>query len=553
MKSDFSMLYFSIMLLVDYLAIPFRQLLFATVLVNIISISIFSSNAASAEPIFIKQYVAEASFGNDYVSQFYKNRNYDPFWLGNSVENDARLQALIGALSDAPMHGLPSSKFSFKRILSDIYGVSYNEKLGYLDVKLTLVFLEYARVMTTGVLIPEEIDKKIVRSDFYKKNVEFLNELDWSNPFETFKKLFPPSLEYRRLMKEKKRLDKVLLSGGWGAFITSNELLVGERSSEVIMLRDRLVSMEYLSPTYSTTYDLPLVNAVRNFQVDNGIHADGSANQSTLKLINVTVAERLKSVLVALERERWSRTLGTNRHVIVNLTDFSAKIVDSGKVTFETKTVIGFDDFNRRSPEFSDILEFMVVNPSWYVPRSIVVQEYLPMLKVNNNAVNFLELRDDFGTIIEASEIDFSNFDQKTFPYRMRQPPGVSNALGLVKFMFPNKNNIYLHDTPSKGLFDLDVRAFSHGCIRLSDPFGFAYTLLAAQSADPESLFRAALGSKKEIKIELEKPIPIHLIYRTAITRPGGGLEFRKDIYGRDAKIWAALQAEGVVLVSVNG
>ena len=547
------MFYPLIMLLFHYLAILCRKVLVALVLVNIISINIFSSIAESAEPISIKQFVAEASFRNNHVSQFYESRNYDPFWLGNNVDNVARLQALISALSDAPMHGLPSSKFSLNRILSDIYGVSYNEKLGYLDVKLTLVFLEYASVMTTGVLIPEKIDKKIVRADFYKKNIDFLKELQSSDPFEFFKKLFPPSLEYKRLMKEKKRLEKIFLSGGWGAFITSDELLVGERGNGVVMLRNRLISMGYLSPTYSASYDLPLVKAVKNFQLDNGIRADGSANQSTLNLINITVEERLKSVLVALERERWSRTLSVNRHVIVNLTDFSAKIVDSGKVTFKTKTVIGFDDSNRRSPEFSDILEFMVVNPSWYVPRSIVVQEYLPMLKVNNNAVDFLELRDEFGTIIEPSEIDFSTFDQNTFPYRMRQPPGVNNALGLVKFMFPNKNNIYLHDTPSKGLFDLDVRAFSHGCIRLSDPFGFAYTLLAAQSTDPASLFRSALGFKKEVKIELEKPVPIHLIYRTAITKPGGGLEFRKDIYGRDAKIWDALQVEGVVLVSVTG
>ena len=267
----------------------------------------------------------------------------------------------------------------------------------------------------------------------------------------------------------------------------------------------------------------------------------------------MSVEERLKSVLVAMERERWSRTPHNNRHVVVNLTDFTAKIVDSGTVTFETKAIIGFDDLNRRSPEFSDILEFMVVNPSWYVPRSIAVQEYLPMLKVNSNAVSFLELRDNNGNIIQPGEVDFSSFDQETFPYSMRQPPGETNALGLVKFMFPNKNNIYLHDTPSKSLFELDVRAFSHGCIRLSDPFGFAYALLAVQSDDPISLFHFALGANKEVKIELKKPIPIHLIYRTAITKAGGGLQFRKDIYGRDAKIWDALQVEGVVLGSVTG
>jgi murein L,D-transpeptidase YcbB/YkuD len=404
-----------------------------------------------------------------------------------------------------------------------------------------------------GILKPKKIDKKIERANSFNKNFDFLSELQQSNPFTFFKNLFPPSSEYKRLMKEKHRLEKLLANGGWGASISINQLSVGEQGDNVVLLRNRLISMSYLLPTYSSLYDLPLVKAVKEFQSDNGIPSDGSANQRTLNLINVKVEERLKSVLVAMERERWSRTLHNDRHVVVNLTDFTAKIIDSGKVTFETKAIIGFDDLNRRSPEFSDILEFMVVNPSWYVPRSIAVQEYLPMLKVNSNAVNFLELRDSIGNIIQRDEVDFSNFDQDTFPYSMRQPPGVTNALGLVKFMFPNENNIYLHDTPSKRLFELDVRAFSHGCIRLNDPFGFAFALLAVQSDDPISLFHFALDAQKEVKIMLKKPIPIHLIYRTAITKAGGGLQFRKDIYGRDAKIWDALRAEGVVLGSVTG
>ena len=544
---------FFITLLNFCLVALFRRLLIAITMANFTLIFFLSTNVASAESISVKQFIAKASFQNDYVFQFYKNRNYKLFWLGNTGDNSARLNAFTFALTDAPMHGLPSSKFSSKSLLSEISNVNSNEELGYLDVKLTLVFVKYASVMVNGILKPKKIDKKIERANSFNENFDFLSELQQSDPFGFFKNLFPPSPEYKRLMKEKYRLEKLLASGGWGSLLTANKLSVGEQGGDVVLLRNRLISMGYLSSTYSSFYDQPLVKAVKDFQSDNGISSDGSANQSTLNLINVSVEERLKSVLVAMERERWSRTPHNNRHVVVNLTDFTAKIVDSGTVTFETKAIIGFDDLNRRSPEFSDILEFMVVNPSWYVPRSIAVQEYLPMLKVNSNAVSFLELRDNNGNIIQPGEVDFSNFDQETFPYSMRQPPGETNALGLVKFMFPNKNNIYLHDTPSKSLFELDVRAFSHGCIRLSDPFGFAYALLAVQSDDPISLFHFALGANKEVKIELKKPIPIHLIYRTAITKAGGGLQFRKDIYGRDAKIWDALQVEGVVLGSVTG
>ena len=157
-------------------------------------------------------------------------------------------------------------------------------------------------------------------------------------------------------------------------------------------------------------------------------------------------------------------------------------------------------------------------------------------------------MRDDLGNVVKRADVDFESFDEVSFPYGMRQPPSKSNALGLVKFMFPNKNNIYLHDTPAKKLFNRAVRAFSHGCIRLADPFNFAHTLLAEQTPNPALVIQAALKDGEEIQIDLDTPVPVHLVYRTAITLPGGGLEFRRDIYGRDAKIWDALQLEGVVL-----
>ena len=175
------------------------------------------------------------------------------------------------------------------------------------------------------------------------------------------------------------------------------------------------------------------------------------------------------------------------------------------------------------------------------------------MLQENPRAVDFLELRDDLGEVVERADVDFRSFDEVSFPYSMRQPPSKSNALGLVKFMFPNANNIYLHDTPAKKLFKREVRAFSHGCIRLADPFNFAHTLLAVQTPNPELVIKAALEFEEEIQIDLHTPVRVHLIYRTAITLPGGGLEFRRDIYGRDAKIWVALQMEGVVLDDDKG
>lgn len=531
-----------------YLVLLFKQFGQSVVLTFFIFVYLAGGTYVTANTMSVKQFVAEASFEDNEIAEFYKSRNYELFWLGDAEDNKSRLDALFFALSDADMHGLPRKKFELKKFSSTFFGANSNKEVAVSDIKLTLIFLEFARALKNGILVPEEIDRKILRSKPYHRDTELLISLEKSNANSFFRNLYPSSPEYRRLMKEKKKLEKALLHGGWGPLIAAKELSNGLQGVEVISLRNRLIKMGFLEKTNSITYDTFLESAVKKFQKDNGIPANGVADTFTIALINTTLRERLKSVVVAMERERWSKTFSKNRHISVNLADFSAKIVDGGKVIFETKTIIGYDDSNRRSPEFSDTMEYLIVNPSWYVPRSIVVQEYLPMLKLDGNALNFLELRDEFGNVIHSSDIDFSNFDKKTFPYRMRQPPGPTNALGLVKFMFPNENNIYLHDTPAKKLFEFHVRTFSHGCIRLHDPFGFAYTLLSAQYGDPKSLFDLALEMNSTIRIDLETFVPIHIIYRTVITKPGGGLEFREDIYGRDNKIWDALKAKGVVL-----
>ena len=215
--------------------------------------------------------------------------------------------------------------------------------------------------------------------------------------------------------------------------------------------------------------------------------------------------------------------------------------------------MIGQNRTDQRSPEFSDVMDHMVINPSWYVPRSIMTKEYLPQLQSNPNAARHLIITDRAGRQVNREEVDFTQYSTRNFPFDMRQPPGASNALGKVKFMFPNKYNIYLHDTPAKSLFNREVRAFSHGCIRLADPFDFAYALLSRQSDDPRGLFHSVLNSGRETRVELEQPVPVHLIYRTALISSRGNVEFRRDVYGRDAKIWNALSQAGVVLTPVQG
>jgi murein L,D-transpeptidase YcbB/YkuD len=177
----------------------------------------------------------------------------------------------------------------------------------------------------------------------------------------------------------------------------------------------------------------------------------------------------------------------------------------------------------------------------------------LPALQRNQNAVSHIEITDRNGRVINRSNVNFSQYNARTFPFAMRQPPSSGNALGLVKFMFPNQYNIYLHDTPAKSLFGREVRAFSHGCIRLNDPFDFAYALLEVQEADPETFFQQRLRSGSESRVNLNDPVPVHIVYRTAFTHTTGQLNFRRDIYNRDSRIWSALANEGVAVRAIGG
>jgi murein L,D-transpeptidase YcbB/YkuD len=331
--------------------------------------------------------------------------------------------------------------------------------------------------------------------------------------------------------------------------VNAGALRPGESGPAVVALRNRLIAMGYLGRSATMTYDADIQRAVQMVQEDMGFEPDGVAGPNTIQAINTPIGERLKSVIVAMERERWLSIDRSQRYVWVNLTDYTARIVDGGKITFETRSVIGQRAADTQSPEFSDVMEYMEVNPAWNVPRSISVGEYLPgMIASGGASAAHLQLIDGAGRVVPRSAVNWGAYSARNFPYDLRQPPGRGNALGLVKFMFPNRFNVYLHDTPSKSLFLRERRAFSHGCIRLQKPFEFAYALLAAQTDDPQGTFHRVLDTGQLTRISLETPVPTHLVYRTAFTDARGRMNYREDVYGRDAKVWNALVQAGVTL-----
>lgn len=509
---------------------------------------------AAAQLTAFRQAVAEGAATDDALAAFYRGRDFAGLWTGTDAAAIARRNALLTVFSQAGAHGLPAARYDAQALMARMQSAATAAERGAVEVDLSRLFLRYAADIGTGILTPSDVIALNHREVALRDPLALLNGLALSDqPLTFLQDLAPHSPEYARLLAAKLRLESLVAAGGWGPQVSAGRLDPGDSGAAVIALRDRLVAMGYLAPSVTATYDDAIAEAVRAFQAGHGLTQDGVAGEGTIAELNIPAEQRLESVIVAMERERWLGDNRGERHIWVNLVDFTAKIVDHDIVTFQTRSVIGANSGDRQSPEFSDVMEYMVINPSWYVPRSIVVNEYLPQLQRNPGAAGHLRITDSAGRVIDRGSVNFGAYNARNFPFAMHQEPSSSNALGLVKFMFPNPWNIYLHDTPSQDLFQREVRAFSHGCIRLDDPYDFAYALLARQMDDPEGYFQSIVRTGAETRVNLDQPVPVHLDYRTAFTNVDGRLEFRRDVYGRDALIWDALAAEGVAVPGVQG
>ena len=508
--------------------------------------AVFLAMPASAAGLIsaFAQALAAAAQDDETLAGFYRDRNYATLWTGPS--DDARRRSLFAALDTAAAHGLPVARYDAAGLRRMFAAADTEGDLGRLELAASRALLAFARDLSSGALEPSSVSPGIKRTVQRPDGATVLAAAATADLDRLLAGFAPAAPEYARLMKEKFALEAVIAAGGYGPQIGAEALELGDTGLAVVQMRDRLIQLGYLERSFAQDYDATIAEAVQRFQLNHGLNADGRADARTVAALNVEADLRLRAVVVAMERLRWmGNSPRGDRHIWVNQPDFVAKVVDNGKVTFRTRVVIGKVGADTESPEFSELMKFMVVNPTWSVPRSITVKEYLPMLQRNANAQGQLQVVDRAGRIVPRSAINFAAYNMKNFPYALRQPPSDGNALGKVKFMFPNPFNIYLHDTPSKSLFDKEVRAFSHGCIRVGSPFDLAYTLLARQSDDPKGLFKSYLAGGRESVLNLDEPIPVHLVYFTAWPTEQGKIAYLADVYGRDAAVFNALEAAG--------
>ena len=352
----------------------------------------------------------------------------------------------------------------------------------------------------------------------------------------------PTQYGYKALQKELIKYREIEANGGWAEVELRSVLKKGNQAYGVESLRERLrVTGDYVTCDDSledNTYDKCLQIAVQTFQKRNGLKQDGTVGAGTLKVLNKTVDDRITTILLNLDRIKWLPKRSSRLHIVINIPAFMLYFEEDGKLIQTIRTVVGKP--KNPTPIFSNMVKTIVLNPYWNLPKSIVQKEMIPKLLKNTNAMakKGIEIRTGWGSKakkIKASSIDWAKYRYSPHvPFRFAQVPGPKNALGKVKFLFPNKYAVYMHDTPAKSLFSRNKRAFSHGCIRLNKPRELLRTFAKFNKEINFKKSQEILKNKDQTYLHLKKRVPIDVIYLTAWVDYSGKLQFRNDIYGYD-------------------
>jgi L,D-transpeptidase YcbB len=457
------------------------------------------------------------------IETFYAAHEFAPLWIENGAVN-ARGKAAIARLKQADADGLDPSDYR----IPDFAAALSPETQADAELRLTMAVLTYARHAQTGRVHYSRVSADIIYNLAPPEPAEVLAKMaDAKDAGEALVSYNPPHEGYRALRE--KLAEARGRSGDSGpARIDSGPVLkVGMQDARVPLLRERL---GVAGDGENTTFDKPLAEAVKKFQRAHDLSGTGTLNSATINALNGPRRDRDADVIIAnMERWRWlPRDLG-KAYVMVNIPEYTLRVVNNGTLAWKTRVVVGKPSMP--TPLLSETMKFITVNPTWNVPPSIIQNEYLPALQQDPTALERIGLKVEH------------NRDGTIHVY---QPPGDRNALGRIRFNFPNKFLVYQHDTPDKHLFANEKRAYSHGCMRVQDPLKYGEVLLSIalpKEGYTQERLRRMFGSAEQ-NINFPTPIPVHLTYQTAFVDEAGKLVIREDIYGRDARVLAALRGE---------
>ncbi|MCG8408867.1 MAG: L,D-transpeptidase family protein, partial [Phycisphaerales bacterium] len=354
------------------------------------------------------------------------------------------------------------------------------QELADVEINLSKVFVDYATHLAAGRVEPNKFNREINLFPGAPDPVDILTGIADTEEFTDYiLALAPNTPNYDRLKRALALYREKAENGGWPVIPEGEVLKPGMEDPRVPVLLERMIAQDLYEGAGNgegLLYDGDIVDAVKLFQERHGLEVDGVIGKNTLAQINVPIEERIHQMELNMERRRWMKDDLGYKYVFANLADQAVKVVKGTKTIHWARIVVGKP--YHRTPVFSENMTYAVVNPYWNVPRSIAVNEYLPKLRKNPGAVRAQNIRVLSGkNEFDPYSIPWNTYSKANFPFRLRQDPGKGNALGRIKFMFPNKFNVYIHDTPSKSLFARASRAFSHGCMRVQDPLALGAVL----------------------------------------------------------------------------
>ena len=484
------------------------------------------------------------------ILDLYSSAGFKPLWLtGNAPSERAKAVLAFAAktFEDGlePLAYLPKGLSSFENIAVQLS--TDPQELAQFDISMTAATLKLAREISSGQFEPNRLSRY---NDIAPERVDFgqvLKVMAWTPFPEAYLNNLTPKHEAYGLMKaELAKLRASRIKPAYEKIADGKSVKAGGSDPRILVIRDRMLAMAFLSseeaavePELSSKLDADLSAALKKFQKSAKLRQTGALDAATVKNLNRDTSQRdIQRLVYNMERLRWlPKNLG-KRFVIVNQPAFEVRVMDRGNEVWRSNVIVG-KPLNQTSA-FHDELETVVFNPSWGVPQSIIVNEYLGKLRRDPSYLD----RQGFkviapnGQVIPSSAIDWAAYGDRP-PFGVQQPPGKGNALGELKFLFPNKHDIYMHDTPTKNLFAEPVRTFSHGCIRVQNPREFAVAILDWDRATVDK----ETDSRKSQSIPLPQKIPVHITYFTAWPDSTGKINYFNDMYERDETIEKALAA----------
>lgn len=482
------------------------------------------------------------------VFDFYKNRYYKAFWTEGGKFNQ-NFAVLLEEIDRSYKEGLNPRDYHLgfinELLLEDIFAEENYDMRAMFEIYVTDAYLNLAADYLSGKLNPEVIlGKGNLNSDSLNFNKLFSALTDNRDIAELLQNQLPSSRDYRKLKEKLHYYRDSNKINAWNEIEPGGLLALKAEGERVKQLIDNLAARNYLNISDISDpyfFDEQLKNALIRFQRDHGLKTDGIVGFKTFQALNVPYSRRVKQIIINMERWRWLPEDLGKKYIYVNIADYNLKLIENETTLMSMKTIVG--QRQRSTPVFSDRIEYLVFNPYWYVPKKIAVEDKLPILKENPQYLqenNYTVLQYSSNNKLErvnSENIDWHKINRNNFNYILRQEPGDNNALGRVKFMFPNKFSVYLHDTPSKSLFQENERGFSSGCIRIERPFDLAEYLLKDNSNWNRKRINEILRTGEHRIVYLTEKMPIFIQYNTSWVDNLGHFNFRRDIYDRDEKL----------------